>query len=296
MFFKLTHQVLSPKCSTSYTVSGKTGGQMRSTCDNDQDSVQYQRLNPDAPTVPKTDWINVGSEVVRSLSLGTGVSNANASSSRLTAHSITSEPKDGQPAQRNASMPSIAESLAVMMGSSVLLSGIDAPFLHYWPFENSTIPPTEMNFTAVIQSQEYSSGFIQRWTILFYIILIIVFCTNVFCLVYFFIRSGLVTDFSEPQNLFALAINSPISRRLFGSCGGGPEGKQFNVDLHIMTEDDSGHFFIKEGDGGGDGEGMLRRRSVKVMTKSPPKSEPRPHQLKSVASYSKLSSKRKSWL
>ena len=35
-----------------------------------------------------------------------------------------------------------------------------------------------------------------------------VFGINCFCLIYLLFRSGLVTDFTEPQNLFALAVNS----------------------------------------------------------------------------------------
>ena len=265
---------------------------MRSNCADD-DEMSYRRSVPDAPTLFNKDWVNVGSELVRALALGTGISNGNASSSRLIAQLVTKEPASGV-AKRNASMPSISESLAVMAGSTLLLSSTDATFYHFWNYTNVTLDQAiPMPFNASIQSQEYTSGFVQRWTILFYLILIIVFVTNVFCLVYFFLRSGLVTDYTEPQNLFALAVNSPISQRLFGSCGAGPEGNQFNVDWHVMQDDGSGHFFIKEGQK----EEELLREGVRRRNRGIEVEEEHGHgRLKSVKSYSKLSSKRSSFL
>jgi hypothetical protein len=283
--FKADGAVLYPNCSTSYEVSGTKGGQMRASCENENDNMEYGMVVSGAPVTIAKDWMNVGSGMLSALALGTGISNANASSSRLITQLVTAQPKSGV-VQRSASMPSISESLAVMAGSSLLLSSIDASFIHFWNFTEIEIDPTELPFKASVQSQEYASGFVARWTIVFYLILFVVFATNLFCLVYFFIRSGLVTDFSEPQNLFALAINSPISRRMFGSCGAGPEDKQFNIDWHVMTEDDSGHFFIKEGER----DIALRRRSVHG------RKQPQPGQLKSVRSYSKLSNKHTSWL
>jgi hypothetical protein len=82
----------------------------------------------------------------------------------------------------------------------------------------------------------------------FYIILFLVFITNVFCLICLFLRVGLVTDYSEPQNLFALAVDNPPSSEMSGSCGAGPEGEQLDVDWHVK-QDVSGHFYIQEGRG-----------------------------------------------
>ena len=64
-------------------------------------------------------------------------------------------------------------------------------------------------FNATITSQQYTSGVTQKWQGMFYIVLALVFATNVFCLTYFCVRNGLVTDFTELQNLFSLAVNSP---------------------------------------------------------------------------------------
>jgi hypothetical protein len=64
-------------------------------------------------------------------------------------------------------------------------------------------------------------------------------------LVYFIVQPGLVTDFSQPPQLFALAVNSPPSRALAGSCGAGPEGEQYEVGWVISHEE--GHLYIEPG-------------------------------------------------
>jgi hypothetical protein len=221
-----------------------------------------------------------------SLSLNTGITNANSSTSRMLANLIPTKSAAGT-AQLNPLMPIIAETLAVMAGNTLLLSTIDAGFYHYWGYQATTLDPGAYQpFNASITSQQYTSGIIpnQRWQGVFYIVLFLVFATNVFCLVYLFLRAGLVTDYSEPQNLFALVVNSPPSSRMSGSCGAGPEGDQLNVDWHIK-EEASGHFYIQEGGGGelqlkGDGF-ELRNRSRNLNSKS---------------SYNVLSSKRSSIL
>ncbi|KAA8572659.1 hypothetical protein EYC84_003253 [Monilinia fructicola] len=91
-------------------------------------------------------------------------------------------------------------------------------------------------------------GPIQRWQHMFYLVLILVFLTNIFCLCYFIRQRGLVTDFTETQNLFALAVNSPPSQRLGGSCGAGPQGDQLNVDFHVEHEENTSHFLFEGGE------------------------------------------------
>lgn len=66
-------------------------------------------------------------------------------------------------------------------------------------------------------------------------------------------------DISEPSNLFSLAINSPPSKELIGSCGGGPSGKQFRSLWKL--QEDNGHVFMESADPstGGKKLGMRRR-------------------------------------
>ena len=68
---------------------------------------------------------------------------------------------------------------------------------------------------------------------------------NIFVFLYLFFHHGLVTDFSEPPNLFTLAVNSPPSHYLKGSCGGGPLGRQYLVNWFVNAE--GGHLFMEPG-------------------------------------------------
>jgi hypothetical protein len=102
-------------------------------------------------------------------------------------------------------------------------------------------------FNASVQAQQYASGGVEdaaarAWVI----VLLLVFLMNIFVLIYFVIHRGLVTDFSEPPNLFALAVNSPPSAQLAGSCGGGPEGKQYMVNWFVNHE--GNHLFMEPGE------------------------------------------------
>ena len=273
-------------CSTSFNISGVSGANLQSFCEDPNDMTRYHQSIKDPPISRNFDWKSVGWDWMLSLSLNTGITNANSSTSRILANLIPTKSASGA-AELNLLMPSVAETLAVTAGNTLFLSTIDAGFYHYWGYEATELDPGAYQpFNASITSQQYTSGIIpnQRWQAVFYIVLFLVFVTNVFCLVYVFLRAGLVTDYSEPQNLFALAVNSPPSSRLSGSCGAGPEGEQLNVNWHVR-EVAFGHLYIQESGGGNlqlQGNGFeLRNRSRNLHSKS---------------SYSVLSSKRSSIL
>jgi hypothetical protein len=176
------------------------------------------------------DWVNVAGEAMIALSLGAGISDGNASNARLWTEFIPTSNKSLDP-----SLPSTAEALAVMAGGSLLLSSLSSPLNNFdWNYSRPSLEePQYQSFSAFVKSQQYSSGGNQGWQGIFYIVLILVFATNVFVLVYLCVRRGQVTDFTEPQNLFALSINSPASQRLAGACGGGPEGPQWSVPWFV---------------------------------------------------------------
>lgn len=275
---------LSPVCSTRYNVSGTSEGSLQTNCEDPSDRDAYDKSFVNAPIMKSIDWRNVGSEWALALALNDGIANSNSSTARLLSQFIplVTGYQGNQLPQLSTLMPSIAEALAVMAGNTLLLSTTGATYYHFWNYTAAELDPgTYLSFNASLSSQQYTSGLLQKWQGIFYVVLLLVFATNVFCLVYFFLRSGLVTDYTEPQNLFAIAVNSPPSERLRGSCGAGPENDQLNVSWHVSHEESSNHFFIKEGDRG-PGEYELRRRER--------------HNLQSMTSYSKLSSKRRSWL
>jgi len=245
--------------------------------------MKYSESALDAPNVRSTDWRNVAAGWMLSTSMNTGVTNANASIARLLSQFVVLSPETGD-VTLNSTLPSLSEMLAVMTGSTLLTSTTRASFYHYWDHDSPMLKePVFQSFNASLTSQQYTSGYTQKWEGIFYIVLLLVFCTNLWCLVYFIIRSGLVTDFTEPQNLFALAVNSPFSRALHGSCGSGPHGEQLNVDWHVEAES-SGHLFIKDGAPPDKLEQEYEMNRRKTTT------------TRSMTSYSKISSTKNSWL
>src|SRR5690242_6502606 len=106
--------------------------------------------------------------------------------------------------------------------------------------------PETQYFNATLIAQQYASGGVDNPSKAWMIILFLVFLMNIFVLFYFIFHRGLVTDFSEPPNLFALAVNSPPSQALAGSCGGGPEGKQYKVNWFVNHEGE--HLYMEPGE------------------------------------------------
>ncbi|KAH8805016.1 hypothetical protein F5884DRAFT_439238 [Xylogone sp. PMI_703] len=281
---------LSPHCSTQYNVSGTAGGHLESHCEDPKDHMAYSRSVSDAPIIWNTDWRNVEQEWTLALSFNDGISNANASVVRFLTEMVPVVPDWGE-VKLNPLLPSVAEALAVLSGCTLLLGSTGASFYHYWEYSSTILSPgTYQPFNASLSSQQYASGPTQPWQDIFYIVLALVFLTNIFCLGYFLIRGGLVTDFTETQNLFGLAVNSPPSDRLRGSCGGGPHREQLDVDWHVTMED-SGHYYLADSAGekrevaGDTGGGMAWRAGHEASGLLP-----------RMDTFNRLSSKRRSWL
>ncbi|TVY73150.1 hypothetical protein LSUE1_G006034 [Lachnellula suecica] len=278
---------VTPSCSTHYNVSGTAGGHLEALCEDPTDKMAYSKSTTDAPTVKSTDWRNVAAGWMLAVSLNTGITNSNASTSRQLSQFVIPTPVSGD-VKLNATLPSLSEYLAVMVGSTLLSSTTLSTYYHYWNWTEPDLPdPVYLPFNASLTSQQYASGPTQRWEGIFYVPLLLVFVTNVFCLVYLFLRPGLVTDYTEPQNLFALAINSPPSQALDGSCGAGPRGNQLNADWHVKQDQTSGHVYMADGG------------STSATPVLPQDYELRRRQAtndRSFTSYSKLSSSRSSWL
>jgi hypothetical protein len=251
--------------------------------EDESDDMAYSRSTPDAPSVRNSDWRNVASQWMLSTSMNAGLTNSNASINRILSQLVVPTPSSGD-VKLNNSIPSIAEHLAVMLGSTLLSGTTLSTYYHYWDHTEAELAQPEFKqFNASLASHQYTSGFTSKWEGIFYVVLFLVFATNAFCLVYLFLRSGLVTDYTEPQNLFSLAVNSPPSHAVAGSCGAGPRGEQLNVNWHVDREDNSRHFFIKNAGGGkGPQEYELWRRQSAIS--------------RSMTSYSKLSNKRSSFL
>jgi hypothetical protein len=252
---------ITPYCSTTYTAGG-SGGRMEVKCETPESvkkgTMTYINSLTNA-TVQRglKNWRDVGTDWSNSLSLGTGLSDGEASNSRLLMQ-LQLVPK-GWPkvdeknlhVELNPELPSMAEAIAVLSGCTLLKSFIDAPFVPFFEYtlpkgETSLPQPATQYFNATIVAQQYASGGVDNPSKAWLAILILVFAMNIFVLIYFIFHRGLVTDFSEPPNLFALAVNSPPSQALAGSCGGGPEGKQYMVNWFVNHEGE--HLYMEPGE------------------------------------------------
>ncbi|KAL8827538.1 MAG: hypothetical protein Q9170_006980 [Blastenia crenularia] len=237
---------VTTKCSTRYHAS-LSGGTLDAHCEDEKDELAYYRSYRNATEgVINKDWATVATEWARSLSLGAGISDGAASNARLLSQLIPTKQA------LDPSLPSIAEALAVLSGCTLLLSSTDSPFIHFWNYSTTVATldePQYQGFRAALQTKDFASGGTQQWQGIFYIVLFLTFATNVFCLGYFVVRHGLVTDFIEPQNLFSLSLNSPPSHALDGACGGGPEGEQLVMNWHIKMDQEREHFYIANGSG-----------------------------------------------
>ncbi|KAI4198262.1 MAG: hypothetical protein LQ346_002802 [Caloplaca aetnensis] len=235
---------LTTKCSTRYSAS-MSGGSMTTHCEDPDDPLAYSKTYPNATEgVLQKDWITVAAEWARAISLDAGKADGASSNARLLTQLIPTEQR------LNPSLPSITEALAVLAGCTLLTSSLDSPFIHFWNYSTtvSTLDePQHQAFRATLRTKDFASGPNQPWQQMFYVVLFFTFATNSFCLIYFLVRHGLVTDFIEPQNLFSLSLNSPPSHALDGACGSGPENEQLLTSWHIKMDQQREHFYIENG-------------------------------------------------
>lgn len=226
------------------------------------ETVDLTKNSTDLPipmvTVSK-DWKDLGVQFLRAVGITSGIHDGDNSAERLLTQ-FTPQFTKATDILPDPNMPSIAEALCVLASYTILLSSSNSPFVHYWDYahtvegEGRLYEPADVDFLAILSYKDYASGGDQPWKGVFYIILAAVFILNTFCLIvliYYFFRYGEVTDYTEPQNLFALAINSPPSSMLAGACGGGPTpqmlGRKWCVDMSVPEQD--------EGTGDGHGHG-----------------------------------------
>ena len=174
--------------------------------------------------------------------LNGGVSNENASFARVLSQLALTE------ARLPTLLPSLAEALAIYASSTLVLSSIDTPFRHYWAYGKTLLgePGAVESFPSSVMTQQYTSGHVNGWQTVFYPVLFLVFLINLCCLVFLLLQREHVTDLTEPQNLFALAINSPPSAHISGSCGGGPETRDLAVPWRLEYAGQANHYFFEE--------------------------------------------------
>ena len=203
---------MSVNCSTIYRAS-VSGGHLESYCEDPNDSDSYLHSVVDAPSgMVHPDWFSVGREWGLAVALDGGQKGTNSSTTRLLAQFIPKVPT------LDSKMPSIAEALAALAGSTLLLSAQGSPFVHYWNYTTPIIEPVPQGFNATLKAYEYQSRYGHEWQRVFYVVLFGAFVVNCYCFRYLAWNSRFLMDVTEPENLFDMGFSSLPSKR---SEGGG---------------------------------------------------------------------------
>lgn len=157
------------------------------------------------------------------MDLNGGANYTNGSNARVLTQFALSSPS------LPSSQPSMAEALVAYACGTLIRSAIGAPFVHYWSWNRPSLeePGPLQAFNASIRSQQYTSGHVASWQAVFYLVLGLVFAMNLLCLAYFLRHLGLMTDFTEPHNIFTFAINSSPSPQIKGVGESGPTKEDF---------------------------------------------------------------------
>lgn len=177
-----------------------------------------------------------------------GATDANASNARVLTQLILREPA------LDPLLPSAAEALAAYASAALAIGSVQTSFKHYLAYgDGEGLNPLPAGgsyetFGASVRTQEYTSSYEEDWQRVFYVVLILIFVINVVCLAYLLLQSGggLVADYTEPQNLFALALNSPPSAALAGSCGAGPNLAEMVAPWRVAYAEGHNHYFFEE--------------------------------------------------
>jgi hypothetical protein len=241
---------MSPNCKTQFKISGTGGASMSTECKDSYEDWDPDSFHPPqkiaeqrAEATPDWKWL---SDLWRlSMDLNGGFYQNNASNARILTQLGLTKP------ELSKTVPSLAEVLAVFASSAIVIGAIDSPFGLDWAYKEADFnilpaPGALEPFDAQLSTQQYTSGHTAEWQKVFYVVLVLVFAINLYCLIYLIMCSGAVTDFTEPQNLFALAINSPPSVQMQGSCGGGPEKRDLVVPWKISYAPGINHYFFEE--------------------------------------------------
>lgn len=178
------------------------------------------------------------------MDLNGGITNNDASNARILTNFIVHAP------ELPSKLPSMAEALSVLASSTLVVGSLDTTYRHYWNDSYASHrldPPVYESFNAAIKTQQYTSTHEAGWQAIFYVVLGLIFGLNFVCACYFIFCNGMVTDFTEPQNAFALAVNSPPSQQLQGSCGGGPSSREeLAVPWRVAYTEPANHYFFQE--------------------------------------------------
>ncbi|KID94087.1 hypothetical protein MAJ_09960, partial [Metarhizium majus ARSEF 297] len=234
---------LSDVCSTQILISGTHGASLKAMCENPNDETAYNRIHPPSKEPPtlQLGWTDVAQNWSTSMDVNGGLRVNNGSNARTLSQLILKEPKV------DPYFPTIAEALSAYLASTVVMSAIDSPFHHGWDYPAKMLDAAAtQEFQVKLQTTEYAAGHTEPYQQAWYIVLFIVPALSLFCILYMLLNGGVITDFTEPKTLFALALNSPPSAQINGSCGSGPVGRDLVVPWRVSYEPELQHYFFEE--------------------------------------------------
>ncbi|KAJ5459269.1 hypothetical protein N7530_011213 [Penicillium desertorum] len=166
------------------------------------------------------------------LHLNAGISDGAASNARLLMQMMPRYDRNEGSFTLDPSLPSIAEALAVMAGSTLILSSQNAPFVPFWNYstENQNVlsEPVYQSFNASIQAVGYASGGTEQWQGVFYVILVFAFLTSAVCLGFMIVEAR---------------VRRRRSWRVLVGVGLG--GEQLKERWYIGMEEEDEHYYIR---------------------------------------------------
>ena len=184
-----------------------SGGVLESHCEDPSDGDSYLRSFPAITSAsPQADWSSVAGDWGTFIGLNGGTKGTNSSTARVLTQLIPEK------STLDPTMPSIAEALAALVGSTLLLSAQDSPFIHFWNYSSHTIAAVPQGFNATVVVYEYRSRYGQKWQQVFYIVLVGTFIANCYCFRYLACNSNFLMDVTEPENLFDMGFSSLPSK------------------------------------------------------------------------------------
>ncbi|KAM0424505.1 hypothetical protein ACHAPT_010219 [Fusarium lateritium] len=233
---------LSADCSTRLNIGGTPQPALEAHCGDDKDRHSYQQSLGSAEQVAGIEetvgWAITGSILAEALKLFNVDTLGVSSNPSILTRLVLKTP------ELPTDSPSMAEAFCVFTLASLSSSALGTSFRPTWDY--GTYDPRANNdtfrdynkvetFHASVSSQQYTSGHIDDWQKVFYPVLGFVFAANLMCLLYFVFHLGLVEDFTEPENHFALAINSPPTDKMVGSAVNGPHRSHLGVRWRIAS-------------------------------------------------------------
>ncbi|RSL76652.1 hypothetical protein CEP51_009765 [Fusarium floridanum] len=241
---------LSTDCSTHLRVSGVGLRGMTAHCGDDYDNAYRY----DSSVYEASDGIEIPQLWPSMLDIwGTAVASEQPLTDQFSLFPFFISSTLPTP-ELPSNSPTTSEYLSLLLLSTLTLAAEDTQLRHTWShglgkdfdiFNETTFAHnfnTVETFRALVQSQEYTSGHTENWQGVFYLVLGLAFVLNLMCLGYLIHCFGLISDITEPQNHFCLAMSSPPSSRVDGSYPDQLDKQHLKVSWRVTQSSSGGGY------------------------------------------------------